>query len=218
MQNQNADYYQEIGLDPTLGNQLSSKLSSMNLLEEALGESFGEGETYEVNDSYKQMTRNNSMKSVRSARSFGLKTPNKSMEELANQIETQLGSGGQSLKSAMSSSTKKKGGKTQLSFVLGTNKSFKVDDSLKPTTPSNKKSKSGFEILKISSKVLRAGQDETGDVWLEYQSAEDGPLFYAKKGLEGGQWRIPTTFNVIELDESQDLDVAPPYNSKKGNS
>lgn len=212
LQNQDTGYYQDIGLDPTVSDQLTSGLGSMNLLEEALGESIGDSS---IEGSKNILYKNNSMKSIRSARSFGLKSPIKGegLESLAKQISSQV----ESTKSAMATPTSlKKGGKTQLSFVLNNKKSFRVDDSLKPTTPSVKKSKNGFEILKVLSSVLRSGMDEFGEIWLEYQSADDGPLFYARKGVEGGQWRIPATFNSIDLENSQELDVAPAFNFKKG--
>lgn len=215
LENQDPSYFQTIGLDPTVSDKLSSNINSMNFLEEAFGGFPSDSANDASNNGDNAAPVASSLKSIRSARSFGLKTPQKGsdLESLADQVSSQLGIEG-SAKGSTKGSTKKK---TQLSFVLGNKKSFKIDDSLKPSSPSKKKSKSGFEILKISSRVIRSGTDENGDLWLEYQSSDDGPIFYAKKGADGGQWRIPATFNVVELDDSQELDVAPPYTPKRGN-
>ena len=136
LENQDASYFQNIGLDPAVSDQLSSNINSMNFLEEAFGEFPSDSVNDGTNSGDNAAPLASSLKSIRSARSFGLKTPQKGsdLESLADQVSSQLG-----IEGSTKRSTKKK---TQLSFVLGNKKSFKIDDSLKPSSPSKKKSKS----------------------------------------------------------------------------
>lgn len=216
LENQSQEYYDQLGLDPAVGNQLTAKLSSMNLLEEALGESVGsermvsfDGSGSEKNRSMKRVQ---SLKSVRSARSFGLHSAVKatSAEMLAKQVTDQIADDEDS-----KTPIKPKSLKTQLSFVISS-KNMRVDSALKPKSPIKKQSKSGFEMLKEGSKPLRKGKDDKDNVWIEYQTTDEGPIFYAIAGAVGGQWKQPDHFIVIQ--DSDDLDVAPEFNPKRGNT
>lgn len=214
MENQPQEYYDQLGLDPAVGSQLTAKLSSMNLLEEALGESIGSERVVSFDESgsenNRSMKRVQSLKSVRSARSFGLHSSVKasSAEILAKQVSDQIADNAET-----NNSLRPKSLKTQLSFVISS-KNMRVDSALKPKSPIKKQSKSGFEMLKEGSKPLRKGKDEKGNVWIEYQTADEGPIFYAIAGAVGGQWKQPDQFVVIQ--DSEDLDVAPEFNPKKG--
>jgi hypothetical protein len=209
LQTQNEDYYQSLGLDPTVQNELSTKFSSGDLLAEALGELQSEEQQEYYGSPMKseksvriqeddRSPSSKTLKPVRSARSFGLKSNGSfSIEQLAKEIGDQL----------ESSTGSSKGLKTQLSFVLST-KNTKVDETLKPKSPYKKKSISGFQMLKEGAEVLRKGRDENNRIWIEYQSAEEGPIFYALENSNDGQWKPPAVFISLEIEEPHELDTA----------
>jgi hypothetical protein len=56
-----------------------------------------------------------------------------------------------------------------------------------------------FEKLKRGAMVLRMSEDfnDPGTVWQEWQAGgagREGPVFYAVKGMRGGQWKVPKVF------------------------
>ena len=53
-----------------------------------------------------------------------------------------------------------------------------------------------FEKLKKSSTLLREAVDlsDSVTVWEERQGNNEGPLFFCKRGVRGGQWNAPTVF------------------------
>jgi hypothetical protein len=147
--------------------------------------------------SFKKTT---SFKSVRSARSLGLLssppghntaiTPtshNKSVVHFGEINENQTPS---------PTMTKKLSQKLSFSMKKSTPT---VNSALKPRSPSplKRKSVNGFQMLKEGAKLLRKGKDEFEQVWVEYQTADDGPIFYSVDGVEGGQWNRPEVFTVI---------------------
>lgn len=142
-----------------------------------------------------------SFRSIKSARSVGLHSPSKSSNRLASKasfssmanLETSLGSS-RDLKHAVSFSNREM--KQTMSFSSG--KAPQVDNSRKPASPIKRKSKSGFQMLKEGATVMREATDENGEVWLEFQSADEGPIFYAVKDSVNGQWSKPLVFNVMD--------------------
>ncbi len=122
-----------------------------------------------------------SFRSIRSARSFGLHSPHKTIESIASQ----LGEGSEHGKSMRKL-------KSQLSFTL--KKVPSVNNNLKPKTPLKSKGKNGFQMLKEGAKLLRQATDSEGTTWIEFQSADEGPIFYASKDSESGQWTKPPVF------------------------
>lgn len=100
--------------------------------------------------------------------------------------------------------------KTGSSFLL--NRTPVVRDSLKPATPSqSEKTKlSGFALLKVGASVIRRQIDETGTTWLEYQAADNGPVFYAQEnGTLAGQWNRPTIFDLEDFSSASVVSVEP---------
>lgn len=101
--------------------------------------------------------------------------------------------------------------KTGSSFLL--NRTPVVKDSLKPATPSQQSDKtkpSGFALLKVGAAVLRRQIDETGSTWLEYQAADNGPIFYAEEGgTSAGQWNRPTVFDLEDFSSASVISVEP---------
>jgi hypothetical protein len=101
--------------------------------------------------------------------------------------------------------------KTGSSFVL--NRAPVVRDSLKPSS-SSKSSKSnkltGFALLKVGATILRKQIDENGSTWIEYQAAENGPVFYSQvDGLSAGQWNRPPIFDVEDMSSTSIVSVEP---------
>jgi hypothetical protein len=101
--------------------------------------------------------------------------------------------------------------KTGSSFVL--NRAPVVKDNLKPTTPnrSSKSSKiSGFALLKVGATVVRKQIDENGSTWIEYQAANNGPIFYSQvDGLSAGQWNRPPVFDLEDMSSTSMVSVEP---------
>lgn len=95
------------------------------------------------------------------------------------------------------------------SFLL--NRTPVVKDSLKPQTPNSGKTKlSGFALLKVGASVLRQQIDEHGTVWLEYQAADNGPVFYAEEsGDSAGQWTRPHVFDLDDFSSASIVSVEP---------
>lgn len=128
-----------------------------------------------------------SFRSVRSARSLGLHSAIKdTISKVGSFSENNF------LNTSGSFRSSNKDLKSLLSFSIS--RAPSVDDSLKPKTPLKRKSKNGFQMMKEGSKVLRQAKDQNGDIWVEYQSADDGPIFYALKESDGGQWLKPSAF------------------------
>lgn len=86
-----------------------------------------------------------------------------------------------------------------------------VKDSLKPQTPQSQKTKlSGFALLKVGASVVRKQVDENGSTWLEYQAADNGPVFYAEEGAESaGQWSRPHVFDLDDFSSTSIVSVEP---------
>ena len=95
-----------------------------------------------------------------------------------------------------------------------------VDSSRKPQTPPSltspkgramRASHSGFQLLQTAATELRreAEVGVGGAVWVEYLSAEDGPLFYMRQGSKHGQWNKPEGL-FADIPDSAAADVAPP--------
>jgi hypothetical protein len=104
--------------------------------------------------------------------------------------------------------------KTGSSFVI--NRSAVVKDSLKPAGQSSKSNKiSGFALLKIGAAILRKQIDENGSTWVEYQAADNGPVFYAEEGSDvAGQWKRPAIFDLEEFSSQSVISVeAVDFNS-----
>lgn len=145
-----------------------------------------------------------SFRSIKSARSVGLHSPHKSSGKLIHKasfnsianLESSLDSS-KELKHTFSFSNRDL--KQTLSFSA---KKPNVDHALKPKSPMKARSKSGFQMLKEGATVLREATDDNGDVWVEYQSADDGPIFYAIKGTTAGQWTKPTAFVSLDIPTS----------------
>ena len=132
--------------------------------------------------------KTSSFKSVRSARSLGLLIPPPSatkMEVSFDESEALASGGSKKLKS-------------KLSFSLKRVPSVNTDLKPKSPSPLKRKSKNGFQMLKEGAKILRKGKDDLGQVWVEYQTADEGPIFYALDETEGGQWNRPNVFNVLD--------------------
>jgi len=128
-----------------------------------------------------------SFRSIRSARSFGLHSPHKKFEQIALQVGETDGEG-KGLKKL----------KSQLSFTL--KKVASVNNMLKPKTPLKSKGKNGFQMLKEGAAVLRQAVDSTdGLIWIEYQSADEGPIFYSSKNSDTGQWTKPPVFSKADI-------------------
>lgn len=132
-----------------------------------------------------------SFRSVRSARSLGLLVPPPINTSTTLKAEVSFDP-----EDSMNTSQSKKL-KSRLSFSL--KKVPSVNNNLKPTTPSplKRKSKNGFQMLKEGARVLQRGKDELGQTWVEYQTADDGPIFYSIEGADGGQWNRPNAFEPI---------------------
>lgn len=86
-----------------------------------------------------------------------------------------------------------------------------VKDNLKPQTPQSGKIKlSGFALLKVGASVLRRQIDEHGSTWLEYQAADNGPVFYAEEsGESAGQWNRPHVFDLDDFSSASIVSVEP---------
>lgn len=86
-----------------------------------------------------------------------------------------------------------------------------VNNSLKPQTPQSQKSTlTGFALLKVGASVLRKQIDEHGSTWLEYQAADDGPVFYAEEGgALAGQWNRPHVFDLDDFSSASIVSVEP---------
>lgn len=100
--------------------------------------------------------------------------------------------------------------KTGSSFVL--NRAPVVKDSLKPSASqkSSKAKLSGFALLKVGASVIRKQIDENGSTWIEYQAADNGPVFYAQAdGLSAGQWNRPPVFDLEDLSSTSMISVEP---------
>lgn len=132
-----------------------------------------------------------SFRSVRSARSLGLLVPPPINTSTTPKAEVSFDP-----EDSINTSRSKKL-KSRLSFSL--KKVPSVNNNLKPTTPSplKRKSKNGFQMLKEGARVLQRGRDELGQTWVEYQTADDGPIFYSIEGADGGQWNRPNVFEPI---------------------
>jgi hypothetical protein len=100
--------------------------------------------------------------------------------------------------------------KSGTSFLL--NRTPVVMDTLKPSVPQpwTKGKLTGFALLKVGASVLRRQIDESGTTWLEYQAADNGPVFYAQvDGLSAGQWNRPAIFDLEELSSTSIISVEP---------
>lgn len=101
--------------------------------------------------------------------------------------------------------------KSGASFVI--NRAPVVRDSLKPMTPnqSSKSSKlTGFAALKVGATIVRKQVDENGRTWIEYQAANNGPIFYSQvDGLSEGQWNRPPVFDLEDLSSTSIVSVEP---------
>lgn len=86
-----------------------------------------------------------------------------------------------------------------------------VKNDLKPHTPQSGKSQlSGFALLKVGAAVLRKQIDEHGITWLEYQAADNGPVFYAEEnGTNAGQWNRPHVFDLDDFSSASIISVEP---------
>eukprot|EP01031_Cornospumella_fuschlensis_P028874 gene28874-34849_t len=161
-------------------------------------------------DSSRILKSVSSFKSVRSARSVGLPSPHHtpsmlrlmSKASFSNLVDLDAVAAvaaitpkGLSKKASFSASVKSM--QPTVSFRLA-NSAPQIDNSLKPKSPLKRASKSGFQMLKEGATILREAADEKGDVWIEYQSAGDGPIFYALKNTVTGQWTKPQVFNDID--------------------
>eukprot|EP00981_Chlorochromonas_danica_P002915 scaffold598_cov183-Ochromonas_danica.AAC.5 len=159
-----------------------------------------------------------SFRSIRSARSVGLHSPQKQLHKLSSKasfsslanLESSLDSKEGKLMPMLSVSSKEL--KSVKSFSSG--KQPNVSNDLKPKSPLKRQSKSGFQMLKEGAVILREATDSDGTIWLEYQSADDGPIFYAAKDSTVGQWGKPSVF--VSLDSSAPVVLTPA--SKNGGS
>lgn len=87
-----------------------------------------------------------------------------------------------------------------------------VKNDLKPQTPQSGKSQlSGFALLKVGASVLRKQIDEHGSTWLEYQAADNGPVFYAEENnsTTAGQWNRPHVFDLDDFSSASIISVEP---------
>lgn len=221
LNNQPTEYHESLGLADDLNAQLSgSKLDANAWLGDALGESIGADST----KSGKSLKKNSSLKSIRSARSFGLHSPTKAGTSSSSRKIEQIADHINQLQSSSMDNNGLSQKKSKLSFVINT-KNITVEDSLKPKSPNGRKSKSGFQMLKEGAVILSRGIALTGaGTWIEYQSADSGPIFYAMEGSDGGQWSRPAGYNpwpetsaVTASIVDPLLDVASAYNHRKGN-
>jgi len=74
-----------------------------------------------------------------------------------------------------------------------------------PTGPVWKpKSRNPFDRMKENANVLRKHTISDSVVWIEWQVDDDGPVFYALEGGDGGQWSKPIEW----LDEKSSLKTA----------
>jgi hypothetical protein len=151
-----------------------------------------------------------SIRSIRSARSFGLKRSGSSkftsFSEKVVMIEDQ------SINSNPSTHSLKTV-KSALSFRF--TKTPSVADNLKPTMPIKRKAKNGFQMMKESATVLRAAKDSNGTQWIEFQSADDGPIFYANDDPESGQWGRPEIFELLMSPTRQHSQRGMDYRDQK---
>ena len=101
--------------------------------------------------------------------------------------------------------------KNGASFVL--NRTPVVRDSLKPSTPqpqTHSRRVSGFARMKVGASVLRKQVDEAGVAWVEYQAADNGPVFYAPADIpSAGQWNRPHIFDLDDLGSTSVISVEP---------
>ena len=138
--------------------------------------------------------RASSIKSIRSARSFGLSRIGSSkfasfsekVVMIDNSAKYERGVSAKSLKSIKSAASFKV---TQMPNVA---------DTLKPKVPLKNASKNGFQILKEGASILREQRDSNGVLWTEYQAVNGGPVFYATEDPQSGQWGKPEVFDLLE--------------------
>jgi hypothetical protein len=147
--------------------------------------------------SFKKTT---SFKSVRSARSLGLLSspPGHNTAITPTSHNKSVVHFGEINENNTPSPTMTKKLSQKLSFSIKKSTPT-VNSALKPRSPSplKRKSVNGFQMLKEGAKLLRKGKDEFEQIWVEYQTADDGPIFYSVDGAEGGQWNRPEVFTVI---------------------
>ncbi|RYH29114.1 hypothetical protein EON65_09660 [archaeon] len=161
-------------------------------------------------DSSRILKSVSSFRSVRSARSVGLPSPHRtpsvhrlmSKASFSNLVDldavaSAVATTPKGLASKASFSASVKSMQPTVTFRLANNVP-QVDNSLKPKSPLKRNSKSGFQMLKEGAGVLREASDDDGNVWVEYQSAGDGPIFYAIKDTVAGQWGKPQIFSDID--------------------
>jgi hypothetical protein len=140
-----------------------------------------------------------SFRSVRSARSLGLLLPPPVQTAEIYHPTTPKAVNTVSFDEEASRAGMSKSGKLAHKLSFSIKKSPSVDNSLKPKTPSplKRKSKNGFQMLKEGASILSKGRDESHQVWIEYQTADEGPIFYAIEDKDGGQWNRPATYHTI---------------------
>ncbi len=145
--------------------------------------------------------RASSIKSIRSARSFGLSRIGSSkfasfsekVVMIDNSAKYERGVSAKSLKSIKSAASFKV---TQMPSVA---------DTLKPKVPLKNASKNGFQILREGASILREQRDSNGVLWTEYQAVNDGPVFYATEDPQSGQWGKPEVFDLLESPRNNKL-------------
>jgi hypothetical protein len=145
-----------------------------------------------------------SFRSVRSARSLGLLLPRPVQTEEGHHPTTPKAANSVSFDAEATRGGISKSGKLAHKLSFSIKKSPSVDNSLKPKTPSpiKRKTKNGFQMLKEGASIISKGKDDNEQIWIEYQTAEEGPIFYAIEDTEGGQWNRPATYQILDLISS----------------
>lgn len=67
--------------------------------------------------------------------------------------------------------------------------------------------KNPFDQMKVGAKIKRKQidyADAKNEIWLEWQAPNNGPTFYAKDGAEGGQWKKPKIFEILDSVQTKE--------------
>lgn len=75
------------------------------------------------------------------------------------------------------------------------------------------KSRNPFDRMKETATILRKQVVSPALTWIEWQVDDDGPKFYSKENLEGGQWDKPSEVFKDESSAMADVSVHGMYAS-----